>query len=502
MAEANKSSKGNNSKSEIEETKRNIHEPIAPDGGWGWVVLISSFVHSGIVDGICLTFGVFMPDFLAYFGGSNAKTQLLSSIINGTYLSLGLVSGALMDRLGCRRVVIVGGIVSSIGLFLSTFSPSLDVMILLYGVGTGVGFGLLYTPSVVVVGHYFIKRRALATGIAVCGSGVGGFVFAPLSVFLIDRYGWKGALWILSAISLNSVIFGAFYRPLLPSKVTPISSQIKPETTETDSNSNTREVDKNSIWKTFCIFFRTTINLSLLTSPTFVLYGCSGFLLAIGFYIPFNFLPVFATDIHLSADEGAILLSVIGIFNTLSRVLVGLVSDQPWADCVLINSTALLVGGLATCFLPLYNTYSALLSYSAVFGTAVGSFVALKSIILVELKGVDWLSKSLGLLNVVISIPVFIGSPIAGALSDLTENYNSAFYFAGGTIGLAGLLCFPLRRIARWERNRNTDSNDSKAADVTVTMTTGRVVEHCSSNTLCSNHMEAEKHINHAYNEA
>jgi len=54
---------------------------------------------------------------------------------------------------------------------------------------TGVGFGLMYLPSIVMVGYYFDKRRALATGIAVCGSGIGSFVFAPLTeVSQVKRY--------------------------------------------------------------------------------------------------------------------------------------------------------------------------------------------------------------------------------------------------------------------------------------------------------------------------
>jgi len=55
----------------------------------------------------------------------------------------------------------------------------------------GIGFGLMYLPSIVMVSFYFDKRRALATGIAVCGSGVGTFVFAPFSNFLVTEYGWK-----------------------------------------------------------------------------------------------------------------------------------------------------------------------------------------------------------------------------------------------------------------------------------------------------------------------
>ena len=50
----------------------------------------------------------------------------------------------------------------------------------------GFGLGLCYLPSVVCCGYYFEKRRALATGIAVCGSGVGCFAFAPLANLLVE----------------------------------------------------------------------------------------------------------------------------------------------------------------------------------------------------------------------------------------------------------------------------------------------------------------------------
>ena len=78
----------------------------------------------------------------------------------------------------------------------------------------GMGFGLMYLPSIVIVGYYFDKRRALATGIATCGSGVGAFIFAPMCRALIDAYGWRGAMWIVSAIVLNGLVLGGLYRPL------------------------------------------------------------------------------------------------------------------------------------------------------------------------------------------------------------------------------------------------------------------------------------------------
>ena len=73
---------------------------------------------------------------------------------------------------------------------------------------------MMYLPSIVMVGFYFDKKRALATGIAVCGSGIGTFVFAPLGSALVDSYGWKGANLILAGIILNGVACGAVYRTL------------------------------------------------------------------------------------------------------------------------------------------------------------------------------------------------------------------------------------------------------------------------------------------------
>jgi MFS transporter, MCT family, solute carrier family 16 (monocarboxylic acid transporters), member 14 len=63
-----------------------------------------------------------------------------------------------------------------------------------YWLSTGVGFGLIYVPAVIAVGFYFERWRALATGIAVCGSGIGTFLMAPFSTYLIENWGWRVAL--------------------------------------------------------------------------------------------------------------------------------------------------------------------------------------------------------------------------------------------------------------------------------------------------------------------
>lgn len=93
---------------------------------------------------------------------------------------------------------------------------------------SGFGFGLIYLPAIVSVTCYFEKYRSLATGIAVCGSGLGTFVFAPVTKYLIDSFGWRGALKILSCFVLKCFIYGILFRPLEPANKAIPLEEIQP----------------------------------------------------------------------------------------------------------------------------------------------------------------------------------------------------------------------------------------------------------------------------------
>ena len=67
-----------------------------------------------------------------------------------------------------------------------------------YSLVTGVGFGLMYIPGVVASQEHFTRRRALATGIAVCGTGVGTLVLPPIVEHFIILFGWRGAMRCLA----------------------------------------------------------------------------------------------------------------------------------------------------------------------------------------------------------------------------------------------------------------------------------------------------------------
>jgi len=57
--------------------------PTPPDGGWGWMVVLSSFMIHVIADGVSYSFGVFLEDLTLYFDTGHGTTSLLGSLMIG-----------------------------------------------------------------------------------------------------------------------------------------------------------------------------------------------------------------------------------------------------------------------------------------------------------------------------------------------------------------------------------------------------------------------------------
>jgi MFS family permease len=93
--------------------------------------------------------------------------------------------------------MIGGSLLASAGFLLSSIATSVDALFITIGLMGGLGFGLIYFASSVAVSLYINKeKRAFATGIAMCGSGTGTFLFAPLMAWLLKNYALRGTFLI------------------------------------------------------------------------------------------------------------------------------------------------------------------------------------------------------------------------------------------------------------------------------------------------------------------
>lgn len=187
-----------------------------PDGGWGWIVVLSSFMIHVLADGIVYSFGVFLPVFVQHFHSGRGETSWVGSLQPAVTFTVGPLASALTNLYGCRVVTIVGAVICAAGFILSVFAPNLVFLYFSSGTLAGLGFGLIYLPAIVSVAQYFEKRRSFAMGLAVCGSGFGTFVFAPVTELLLQEFGWRGSMLILGGIILNVIACGAVFRPLGP----------------------------------------------------------------------------------------------------------------------------------------------------------------------------------------------------------------------------------------------------------------------------------------------
>ncbi|KAJ9587826.1 hypothetical protein L9F63_018750 [Diploptera punctata] len=183
-----------------------------PDGGWGWVIVFASLVISMVADGISFSFGLLYIEFLKHFGESKSKTSWIGSLFMAVPLLSGPIGSALVDRYGCRTMTMLGGLISGIGFILSALVNSIELMYLTFGVIAGLGLGFCYVTAVVSIAYWFDKKRALAIGLGACGTGIGTFVYAPMTQYFIETYGWRGTVLLLAGTFLNMCVCGALMR--------------------------------------------------------------------------------------------------------------------------------------------------------------------------------------------------------------------------------------------------------------------------------------------------
>lgn len=187
-------------------------KPKIPDGGWGWMIVLSSLVISLIQDGISFSFGTLYTEFVEEFQASKSSTSWIGSLFLSVPLMTGPLMSALVDKYGCRAMTILGGFVSAGGFILSYFAKSVVVMYLTFGVISGMGLGLTYITAVVSIAFWFDKKRNLAVGLGACGTGIGTFVYAPFTTMLIFEYGWRWTVILLAGTLLNMCVCGALMR--------------------------------------------------------------------------------------------------------------------------------------------------------------------------------------------------------------------------------------------------------------------------------------------------
>ncbi|XP_077977588.1 monocarboxylate transporter 12-B-like [Glandiceps talaboti] len=153
------------------------------DGGYGWVVAFSGMVITLLNGGAFYTSGIFFVEFVQYFQQGTEDSAWIGAVAGSIYSFTGPISAALTNKLGARVVIMIGGLLSLLGFVLSVFAPSLTVLYFTFG-------GL-----------------------------VGMLIASPLFNFLIEIFGWRGAVLIIGGINANTMVCAALMRPVNAKRV-------------------------------------------------------------------------------------------------------------------------------------------------------------------------------------------------------------------------------------------------------------------------------------------
>ncbi len=271
-----------------------------------------------------------------------------------------------------------------------------------------------------MIGTYFDRLRPVAMGIATAGSGLGVILIPPIMDRLFQYYSFFGAMLISGGIVLHNVLSGSLYRPL-SKHVTHHHHDPEPEQDEHDRRqaAESRDIAHGAEHKTCCSSDCNAskyLDFALLKNPVFINYSCCLCLVTLSYIGAQMLVPPHAKDQGISDSEGAWLLSVIGISDTIGRLLAGFIFNVPFVKRfrIYLYNGAILISGLTDFLWAFSQNYVTFLIVCSVHGLFNGAVISQRATIIVDLLGVSRLPSSFGLLVFVQGFGVFLGPVISG----------------------------------------------------------------------------------------
>ncbi|KAI8499208.1 hypothetical protein Bbelb_229720 [Branchiostoma belcheri] len=409
--------------------------PQPPDGGWGWMVVLAGFIVYGCTFGTFRSLGVFFLTFSQQFHASSAKTAWISSILTSVTLLLSPVGIALANTIGFRPTIMLGGVLSAAGYIVSRFATHMFHLYLGIGCLSGLGYALSVSSALAIVGQYFSKRRAMANS---------------LTAYLMDEFGWKGALLIIGGMMLNMVVAGALIRPLEAYSDRKVLNGPRKPTNSRMDDSDTVLVPgttkKCSAAATdFLKTFWTRMDFKMILIPAVALFMASLFMMQFCLFVPSLYIIPRAKQLQIEDYAAASLLSVSSVADMVSRLAVGAIPDNSRFSRFDQYGLSLCLLGISTLLLPLAKTYPALVAYAIAHGAFYGAFAPTLLTCVAELVSPKRLPSAIGIMMSIQGCASLAGPPFAGWLFDETQSYDATFLQAGAGFLLAGLLPFLLR---------------------------------------------------------
>lgn len=380
----------------------------------GWVLLGASLILA-LSLGIRHGFGLFLAPMSGEFGWGREVFAFAIALQNLIWGLSQPFTGALADRFGATRAVVVGGVLYALGLVLMSLSHTPLQLSASAGLLIGIGLsGTSFSVILGVVGRAVpMEQRSMAMGIAAAAGSFGQFAMLPGSQGLISWLGWSSALLALG---------------LLVALIVPLAGMLKdrPLPSRGPEQSLAEALREAAAHRGFW----------LLSLGFFV---CGFQVVFIGVH-----LPAYLVDQHLPATVGTTVLALVGLFNVFGTYIAG------WLGGRLAKPRLLTVLYLLRAVVILAFLYMPLSVWSAyAFGMAMGllwlSTVPITNGTVATLFGVRNLSMLGGIVFLFHQLGAFLGGWLGGYLYDHTGSYEVVWQISILLSLMAAALNWPIR---------------------------------------------------------
>ncbi|MGH8750688.1 MAG: MFS transporter [Burkholderiales bacterium] len=366
--------------------------------------------------GIRHSFGLFLPPMTLEYGWGRETFAFAIALQNLVWGVTQPFSGAIADRYGAGRVLLVGAALYLLGLLLMALSHS--GLQLNLSAGLLIGLGLSGTSFSVILGvinrNFPAEKRSMALGIAGAMGSFGQFIMLPYGQTLISNFGWLVSLFMLAATAalmapLAGVLAG------------------KPDT-QADGVAHqpiSKALHEAATHKGFWLL-------------------CFGFFVC-GFQVVFIgvHLPAYLIDQKFPLFTGTMALALIGLFNVFGSYLCGYLGGR-YPKKYLLAGLYLLRSVAIVLFISLPLTTASVYIFASVMGLLWLGTVPLTNGMVAQIFGVKYISTLFGIVFLCHQLGSFLGVWLGGYLYDTTGSYRLVWIISIGLGVVAALANWPI----------------------------------------------------------
>lgn len=379
--------------------------------------------------GVRASFGVFQIPIASQFGWPRAEFSLAIAIQNLAWGVGQPIFGAIAERFGDRKALLLGAAVYALGLVLSagaTTPGGHQLLNILIGFGiAGTGFGVILG----IVGRAAsAENRSLTLGIATAAGSAGQMVGPPIAEMLLAVMPWSSVFVIFAAAVLASMF-------VLPALRAPLKAPAAPG--ENMGSVLRGALRDPSFTLIFLGFFSCGYQLGFITAhfPAFVTEVCSpipqGSILA-------------SLGITSTSALGAVAIAVIGFANIGGSLAAGALGKH-FSKKYLLAQIYVARTIVSAAFILAPMTPGSVILFSLIMGALWLATVPLTSGLIATIYGVRYMGTLYGIVFLSHQIGAFMGVWLGGALYDLYGSYDFVWWVGIGVGAFSALIQLPIR---------------------------------------------------------